>query len=111
MTLHAQEADEVVPLKECFDDFEAVSQKQLTILFGAIWNEHVLERLALSRDLDVGVAAATLEIVVSVDEVAIELGMLGQHLLSDQQDAIVHEAIRNPPHQTVPSRRTNELQG
>ena len=46
--------------------------EQLLVLLETVRDEHVLERLALLRDLDVAVAVAPLHLVVVVDEEAVE---------------------------------------
>src|SRR6185436_13492755 len=77
---------EVVPLEEHVDFAEAGIHQQLAVLEQLVRDQHVLQRLALLRDLGVAVALAPLEIVVVLDEQPVEERLLGQHLL-DQDEA------------------------
>ena len=56
-------------------------QQQLAVLLELIRHQHVLERLALLRDLELAVALAALEVVVVLDEEAVEERVLAEHLL------------------------------
>src|SRR5215468_6972191 len=68
---HRQDAAEVVPLEEDLGMLEAGRAQHRTVLLQPIRDEHVLQGLALLRDLDLGVAVAALQVVVVLDEQAI----------------------------------------
>src|SRR5215510_5322512 len=108
--LHAQERGEVEPLKEGLGHGKAVAAEELQVLLDPIGNQHVLKRLALLEDLLGGVPVAALEVVVELDEVAVQIAVTGQDLLGHDDRSALHEALMDPAHERVTAERTDELQ-
>src|SRR5262245_11175572 len=80
-SLHRHDADEVVPFEKHLYLAEAGAEQQVAVLAEAIGDQHVLERLALLRDLELAVAAAALVCVVALDEEPVEQRPVAEHLL------------------------------
>src|SRR6188472_1996565 len=98
MLLERDQSREVVPPEELFDVPKAVIEEQLAVLLEAVGNQHVLERFAFLRDLDLGIAVAALQRVVIVDEEAVERRVPERQLLDQDEAPVLVQALSDPAH-------------
>ena len=85
---HAQKAGEVKPLEECLPDFKPVAPEQVQVLLKLVGNQDIFQRFPFARDLGIGVSLAALEVVVEIDEKAVDVAIVGENFLGDDQGAV-----------------------
>src|SRR6185436_4611554 len=108
--LHRHQSAEVVPLEEDVHLAEAVPRQQLPVLLQPVGDEDVFERLALLGDLQVRVPVPLLQLVVVLDEQAVERAALAEDLLDEDQATFVGETAADPFDEPVAIERADELQ-
>src|SRR4030095_2601179 len=109
-SLDGNDAAEVVPLEKDIDLVETHAPEQSLVLFEAVRNEHVFERLPLLGDLHLAVPLPALHLIVVIDEEAVEHGVLTQPLLHQQEAAVVIESLVQARDQRLSIQRAHELQ-
>src|SRR3546814_20306548 len=82
--------------EEFLDMPEPAAPQQLAVLIQPVGNHDVLQRLALLRDLGIGVAVPALHLVVVLDEQAVQEGIGRGPLLHQDQAPVLVETLGYP---------------
>ena len=90
---NAKKPGEIEPLEKGLHDIKAIASKEIEILLDAIRDQHILQSFSLAGYFDLRISPALLEIVIEVDEKAVQVAIVRENFLGDNQHTLINQGI------------------